>query len=232
MRIPLTAAAILTVLLAGSPTRAQQMGRVVAVTGDADITSVSTGEKFTPTVGSIVKREHRIRTGRRSLLELQLDDGTKIIMREVTVLNVLTIKTRDKEPPTKVRLFTGKARLVTGKLFATRTLVVKTPTAVAGVRGTDFGVLASALETRIVVFKGTIDVASSAERIIKSYQVEAGEEIRVAKNSPPDIPRKVPDRLFNAWFDSYDIDESGDILRREPDKNPSIIDKLLRKKTY
>ena len=73
-------------------------------------------------------------------------------------------------------MLTGMLRITVKKLFKNRTLILKTPTAVAGVRGTDFGVITSQTETKIVVFDGKVDVANKKRKITKSYTLKKGEE--------------------------------------------------------
>jgi len=56
--------------------------------------------------------------------------------------------------------------------------------------------------------------------------------VRIAKNSQPEPPRKVPEKVFNAWFETYYIDENDAIVRIDPNADRSILDSLLRKKRY
>ncbi|HOS38586.1 MAG TPA: FecR family protein [Spirochaetota bacterium] len=234
-RAAIFACLLIALAFVAAPAAAQRMGRIVDITGDADIVSLNTGGKLSPAVGTVIMRDYRVRTGAKSTMEIQLDDGTKVIMRETTVLSVLAVKTREQDPPARIRLLGGTARVISASRFRSRALVVKAPTAIVGIMGgraTDVGMVASAIDARVVVFKGEIDAASSVERIIKSYAVGKGEEVRIAKNSQPEPPRKVPEKVFNAWFETYYIDENDAIVRIDPNADRSILDSLLRKKRY
>jgi len=224
---------ITMIVLAGVlPASAQQnIGRILSIVGDVDITSISGGGKFVPQIGATVTDDHRIRTGHRSYAELLLNDGSKLFVREVTVLNLSGLKMVETDPPTRIQVVTGKLRITMKKTFRSRSLVLRTPTAVAGVRGTDFGVVAGKQETKLVVFEGQVEVASSNQDVIKAYVVKEREEVSVKKDVAPSAPRVVPNEILNSWFDYYDIDErSRIIIRNRGDEG--LLDGILRKKDF
>lgn len=223
--------ALIMVLMSVSLVFAEEdIGRVVAIVGDADISS-SDGKKFTPEIGTLIQNDFKIRTGKKSYMELLLNDGSKVFVRELTVLNLSGLKMKESDPPTKMRIITGKLRITMKKMFKSRSLLLRTPTAVAGVRGTDFGAIVSRNETRIAVFTGQVEVANSEKDILKSYVVKEKEEVSVKKDVPPSEPRLVPQNVLESWFDQYDIDEkSRIIIKRE--REHGIIDNLLRKKDF
>ncbi len=224
---------ITMIVLAGAlPASAQQnIGRILSIVGDVDITSISGGGKFVPQIGATVTDDHRIRTGNRSYAEILLNDGSKLFVREVTVLNLSGLKMVETDPPTRIQVVTGKLRITMKKTFRSRSLVLRTPTAVAGVRGTDFGVVAGKQETKLVVFEGQVEVASSNQEVLKAYVVKEREEVSVKKDVPPSAPRVVPNEILNSWFDYYDIDErSRIIIRNRGDEG--LLDGILRKKDF
>jgi hypothetical protein len=210
----------------------EPVGKILQLINDVDVTSLSTGEKITPQAGFVLNTDHKIRTGKRSYAEILLNNGTRIQMRDISVLNVASLKDDKSEDPTRLRLLTGKLRVTVKKVFSKgHTLILKTPTAIAGIRGTDFGVIATINETKIIVFTGKIDVASSNEKIIKSYQLRDREETDVKKDAPPLQPRSVPEQVINTWFERYDIDEKNQIIDKTK-PNEGLLDKILRKRTY
>jgi len=212
-------------------TAQDELGKVVSTIGDVDVTAISTGNKFTPRVGTPILNDYKIRTGKRSYMEILLIDGTKIFVKEVTVLNISGLKMKETDPPTKLSMLTGKMRITLKKTFRDRSLVLKTPTAIAGVRGTDFGAIASRDETKLVVFEGKVEVANAEKDIIKSYIVKEREEVSVKKDLVPTEPRVVPQNILQKWFEYYDIDERSRIIIRK-DTEGGIIDKMLRKREY
>lgn len=213
---------------------AEPIGKIVQLVNDVDITSLTTGKLLVPQIGFQLSTDHKIRTGKRSYAEVVLNNGTKITLKEVSVLNVMSLKINESAPPTRIRLLTGKVRIALKRLLrggSAHSLILKTPTAVAGVRGTDFGAIASRYETKIAVFSGSVEVASSNKKIIKSYILQEREEAGILKNSPPSRPRTVPHKILKNWFQYYDINDDNRIIIKQFTEE-SIIDKLLRKQNY
>jgi hypothetical protein len=208
----------------------EEIGKVVTIVGDVDISSAD-GKKFIPEVGTFIKNDSKIRTGKKSYMELLLNDGSKIFIREVTALNISSLKMKETDPPTKVRMVTGKIRITMKKMFKSRSLLLRTPTAVAGVRGTDFGAIVSKNETKIAVFNGQVEVANSEKDILKSFVVREKEEVSVIKDAPPSEPRLVPQNILETWFDQYDIDEKNRVILKKS-REHGILDNLLRKKDF
>jgi hypothetical protein len=208
------------------------VGKIIQAANDVDITSLTTGQKFLPEIGFYVNTDHKIRTGKRSYVEILLNNGTRVQMKEVSVMNVASLKTRDSEQPTRIRLLTGAVRISLKKLFRDgHALILKTPTAIAGVRGTDFGAIASLVETKVIVFDGLVDIASSDNTILNSFQLKAKEESDIKKGQAPTRPREVPDNLMDSWFDHYEIDEHNNIIRKKTGSG-GFIDNILRKRQY
>ncbi|MCX7679145.1 MAG: FecR family protein [Spirochaetes bacterium] len=211
---------------------AEPVGKIIQLINDVDVTSLTSGEKIIPQVGFILKADHKIRTGKRSYAEILLNNGTRIQMRDISVLNISSLKDEQNEEPTRLKLLTGKVRVSVKKVFHKgHTLIVKTPTAIAGIRGTEFGIIATINETKIIVFSGSLEVASSNPKIIKSYLLKDREESDIPKDSPPTSPRAVPEHILNTWFDRYDIDERNRIIDKTKG-NEDLIDTILRKRTY
>jgi len=222
-------AALLLSLMSVDAYAQDELGKVNSFVGNVDITVISTGKRFIPRVGTVITSDHKIRTGNNSFIELLLNDRTKIFIREVSVVSIAGLKLRESDPPTKVNVLTGKLRVTIRKTFKDRSFVLNTPTSVAGVRGTDFGVIASSDETRLVVFEGRVEVANVRKDIIKTFVVEEKEEVSVARNSPPTEPRAVPEDIMRTWFDYYDIDEDNRIIiKKKSDRG--FLDNLLKKR--
>jgi len=120
-------------------------------------------------------------------------------------------------------------RVIAAKTMKGNSVVVYTPTAIAGVRGTDFGVIATQLETRVVIFQGKVEVANKDKNILKSYILKDREETKVTYQQPPEAPVVVPDYILSKWFDIYSIDEKTNIIIKRK-QDDSLLDQLLRKK--
>jgi len=226
-RLIITVMAIL--LLMSINSFAKPVGKILELSGDIDITSMKTGKRIIPEEGTVIDGNDKIRTGRKSFVSIVLNDGSKLFIREISVLYVHDIKLNLTDQPTRIQIITGKLRVIAAKTMKGNSLVVYTPTAIAGVRGTDFGVIATQLETRVVIFQGKVEVANKDKNILKSYILKDREETKVTYQEPPEAPVVVPDYILSKWFDIYSIDEKTNIIIKRK-QDDSLLDQLLRKK--
>jgi len=228
-RLIITVMAIL--LLMSINSFAKPVGKILELSGDIDITSMKTGKRIIPEEGTVIDGNDKIRTGRKSFVSIVLNDGSKLFIREISVLYVHDIKLNLTDQPTRIQIITGKLRVIAAKTMKGNSLVVYTPTAIAGVRGTDFGVIATQLETRVVIFQGKVEVANKDKNILKSYILKDREETKVTYQQPPEAPVVVPDYILSKWFDTYSIDEKKNIIIKRK-QDDSLLDQLLRKKDF
>ena len=226
-RLIITVMAIL--LLMSINSFAKPVGKILELSGDIDITSMKTGKRIIPEEGTVIDGNDKIRTGRKSFVSIVLNDGSKLFIREISVLYVHDIKLNLTDQPTRIQIITGKLRVIAAKTMKGNSLVVYTPTAIAGVRGTDFGIIATQLETRVVIFQGKVEVANKDKNILKSYILKDREETKVTYQQPPEAPVVVPDYILSKWFDIYSIDEKTNIIIKRK-QDDSLLDQLLRKK--
>lgn len=210
----------------------QNVGKIIQLVNDVDITSLTTGNRVVPDIGFLINTDHKIRTGKYSFVEILLNNGTRLQLKDISVINVSSLKMEKNDEPTRVRLLTGKVRVSLKRIFRDgHSLILKTPTAIAGVRGTDFGVIASLLETKVIVFEGKLDIASSSAENLKSLQMRDRDECDIKKDKAPSNLRKVPANLLDTWFERYDIDERNRIIQKRS-KDEGILDDILRKRQY
>ena len=228
-RLIITVMAIL--LLMSINSFAKPVGKILELSGDIDITSMKTGKRIIPEEGTVIDGNDKIRTGRKSFVSIVLNDGSKLFIREISVLYVQDIKLKLTDQPTRIQIITGKLRVIAAKTMKGNSLVVYTPTAIAGVRGTDFGIIATQLETRVVIFQGKVEVANKDKNILKSYILKDREETKVTYQQPPEAPVVVPDYILSKWFDTYSIDEKKNIIIKRK-QDDSLLDQLLRKKDF
>jgi len=210
---------------------AKPVGKILELSGDIDITSMITGKRIIPEEGTVIDGNDKIRTGRKSFVSIVLNDGSKLFIREISVLYVQDIKLKLTDQPTRIQIITGKLRVIAAKTMKGNSLVVYTPTAIAGVRGTDFGIIATQLETRVVIFQGNVEVANKDKNILKSYILKDREETKVTYQQPPEAPVVVPDYILSKWFDTYSIDEKKNIIIKRKQED-GLLDRLLRKKDF
>ncbi|WP_319477524.1 FecR family protein [Marispirochaeta aestuarii] len=104
----------------------------------------------------------RIKTG-RTAAEIRLDPNGSIIRLSSNTEFVIESLQKDEQSANEFTLFGGKLRAIAAKfgLFKRNNYSIQTPSAVAGIRGTDFGleVIPSASDSAFV-FEGEIDYTS------------------------------------------------------------------------
>jgi hypothetical protein len=116
-------------------------------------------------IGYVLNEEDVINTGSDSFCDVKIG-GSIIRVKEKTKMVLSRIlKSQDNENTT-LDLDSGKMLCKPKKLLKNESFVVKTPTAVAGVRGTQFTVEADqAKTTRIKVYDGKVQIARRVKQL-------------------------------------------------------------------
>jgi hypothetical protein len=116
-------------------------------------------------IGDILKEKDTIQTGKDSFCDIRIGDS--LIRVKQTTKVVLSVLLRSGNlDNTTIEMDTGKMLCKPKKLIKSETFFVKTPTAVAGVRGTQFTVEADTNGTsRIKVFEGGVRVAKRVRQL-------------------------------------------------------------------
>lgn len=145
-------------------------------------------------------------------IKSEKDSRAKIVMADRNVFNIspetkLTIQKYDATPGKKAVSLTldeGKVRVNVEQKYDgnKEKFLLKTPTVVAGVRGTQFlGSYASASKTsQMVAFQGSVAMTSfnSAGQPLGSVRVEKGQSSTALFNQPPQPPIFVPKQELRA----------------------------------
>jgi len=209
------------------------IGKIIQLTGDIDLTDVTTGYRVLAKTGTNINTKQRIRTGQKSYAEILLKDNTKIFLYELSVLQINNIRNERRDPPTEIKFHLGKIRINIDKNFEGRNLILKTNTAILGVRNIhpDFMLITTDYQTKLAVLEGQIDIASINPEIQRSYMVRTNEEINVRQNYAPSKPVAIPQEILDTWLEDYYIVDKKHILKREKQKI-SIFDYILRKRKY
>ncbi|MCE3009001.1 MAG: FecR family protein [Proteobacteria bacterium] len=176
---------------------AQEMGGVfMVVKGDVKITN---GAKIeTAKVGSKVKAGDTVTSGP--------DSRAKIVMTDKNVLNIspdtkITIEKYTNDSQSKeveLNVQQGKVRATVEQKYdgEKSKFNIKTPSAVAGVRGTDF-LTTYDPQTRVssvVTFHGTVAVGipDAAGRLGQIVLVQPGQKTEAKPGLPPEPPKSIP----------------------------------------
>lgn len=136
------------------------VGKILLVTGDALILHSDKSRAYRAQKGLPLYSKDTVITLEKARLRLSLNDGSMTTMSSGTRL---TLTKSDFDPKNKSRstflgMETGKARFWAVKMkdYKHSEFKVKTKTAVAGVRGSDFVIQASDTATEVIALKNTL----------------------------------------------------------------------------
>ncbi|HON56139.1 MAG TPA: FecR family protein, partial [bacterium] len=151
-------------------------GKIVEIDGNVSIQRANTNEWLPAKINMEVNNTDRIRTLFASSAIIKLSDGSNITVAENTVLDLSSIA--DKKNINVKVVFGGlKANVMKKDLKERAEFRVSTPTAVAGVRGTEFDVLENARGgAKFLVVDGAIEVQSKKGKI----ELSKGEKIEIS----------------------------------------------------
>lgn len=129
-------------------------------------------------MGDVIKEKDEIITAADSFCDVKIG-GSIIRIKENSKVIVSSLVRKDDLESTTLGMDVGKMLCKPKKLIKSESFIVKTPTAVAGVRGTNFIVEADKLKTtRIKVFEGKVQIAKrikqfegSVEKVLEVAQV-------------------------------------------------------------
>ncbi|MFH0977292.1 MAG: FecR family protein [Spirochaetota bacterium] len=116
-------------------------------------------------IGDIIMQNDIISTGAQSSCDIKIG-GSIIRIKEKSNIKLSELSKKDDIEKTTVDLDVGKLLCKAKKLSKSENFLVKTPTAVAGVRGTKFTVEADLQKTsRIKVFNGNVTVIKRVKQL-------------------------------------------------------------------
>jgi len=161
-----------------------------------DIVVIRSGKRlpFKDPIGLELFQGDQVQTGKGIFVEMRLGTGSTILKLAENTTFVLD---RLEGGQTSLQLVYGRMRAKVEKLTGTEAFSVYSTQAVAGVRGTDFGLdviasrstVAAATMTRAYCFEGSVEVvalvrsaaqaAESLEAIPKSFTISAGEMVKI-----------------------------------------------------
>ncbi len=183
---PGTKIAVPIAYLKGTPLE----GKVTFVQGDAKAQLAGQGTWTPLKTGDTVSQKSNLKTGSESALEITFEDGSSFFLRSDTEMGIL--KAQKVLSSQLVRdLYLGTGRVLTTVKEATGEaprFQVRTPSAIASVRGTEFRVAVDeSQKTYAEVMKSNVTVDAAG----KNVDLAQGEGTMVKKGEPPLPPRKL-----------------------------------------
>ena len=145
-------------------TNVEEYAMVVFMIGDVKKNSVDVQ------IGDIIKENDTIITADNSFCDIKIGESI-IRVKSLSNVKISTLFKNGDVENTTLGLDSGKMLCKPKKLLKDENFFVKTPTAVAGVRGTQFTVETDkALTTRIKVFTGEVKVAKRVKQLESSME--------------------------------------------------------------
>ena len=168
---------------------ADAMATLKRVTGDVKIRANQTAEWQVAKVGDTLAQGAQVRTGGEGEALLVWPQGHVVRIFNLTVMTINNQETGTDEK-TELNVGVGKIFSKVNKLkSANSTFSVKTPTAVAGVRGTDFLVEVSAdATTKFTLIDGQLDIVGETVQLLleQNTAIEIGKEM-----TEPPVPVEI-----------------------------------------
>jgi len=203
----------LTCIAVARPARAQEVGTVAAIEGSAQIGRDGTWTDAT--AGAAVLRGDQLRTGRPGRLRVVFQDDSVLTLSDGSQMTV-NDQTFDPQRGKGRSLF----QLVRGKVDALvsdyyhrsgTSYEIETPTAVAGVRGTDFIVKYDDADevTEVVGLSGEVQVHSLLARSGPGVYVRAGQGTQIRRGQRPTAPQRFDDAIFRQQLEGLNFASVG-----------------------
>lgn len=182
---------------------ADAIGSVSALVGQAQVTSRGTAGARALAVGTEVFEGDRIQTAADAKLRLSLDDGSVLTLGAATDLDLGRFQYTPQQAARSVLLEVprGIIRILVELLVAHSTFEVRTHTAVASVRGTDWIAEAGPGATAIVALGGRVGVRSADPAQAGEVVLFTGEGTTVEAGAPPQAKKTWGEARRNAFIE-------------------------------
>lgn len=194
-------ALLLTALaLVARVTLAQEIGTIASLDGTADIGRSGTWQPAA--IGAAIQLGDEIRTGTPGRLRIVFEDDSVITVSDDShlVMDQHVFDPSRGVARSLIGLLRGKLSTLVSDHYHTagNQYEVRTHTAVAGVRGTEFVMTydAQAEVTEVVGLSGQVSVHSVLDPTGPGVLVTAHETTTVTRSQPPTPPRRVTDTIF------------------------------------
>ena len=182
-------------------------GEVAASKGQVTILSAQTKKEMPGSIGAKICSGDTITAGADSRAKLKMEDGNELNIAPDSqiVLENYQFEAATNKKSVLLNVLRGKVRAATkqenmyndkAQDGADNSFQVKTKTAVAGVRGTDFmtSYEPKTGQSEVVTFRGTVAFGAPGPggQIMNAVSVKAGQTTSVQAGQPPAAPKAVP----------------------------------------
>jgi hypothetical protein len=184
-------------LLAPAAFAGTPAGSVSALLPSASI--VRAGSTTAAAPGAEVQENDLLRTDDHGRVRIKLADQSVLSIGVKSQLRVARHDTTSRQ--TSVELNFGKLRAQIAKITrAGGRFEVRTPTAVAGFIGTNFGVDASDPDvTKFICISGSVQITSVDPAITGTFTCRGGNTVTVHRGQPPEAPERAARDQMETW---------------------------------
>ena len=217
--------ALLFLLLPQIASASNSVGTITITLGRVDLLKPGTERAVAVFAGHRLEMGDVVRTKSESKAELALNDGSIIRLAQKTRFEITEFVIEGGERnKSSFRLLRGKIRAIVSDKASLKgnpgSFEVNTPTAIAGVRGTDFYIYYIG-SSGILVTEGTVAVFSPPSG--KFVSVTAGQATNVGHGMPPEPPR----RASQAEIHRHDHDTDPGFEESFNNSGVSLISELV-----
>lgn len=203
---------VVLILAFGFPCWAlESAGRVVDLKGEVWITPTG-GTKAKAQFQNQISVGDIVETKTAGMAKILFNDDTLLALKENSKVQISSFlfNPQAKKRHTVIQAFFGKIRTIVGQFVGEdQTVEIKTPTAVAGIRGTDVGVEIKRRSTLFYCFDGSTD-AYNTRYPDKKVTLKKGLSVEIFKNIAPlqdnvtPIPADIQEKMFDiSWIPSH-----------------------------
>jgi hypothetical protein len=188
----MTAQTIFAGLLAlalAAPAAAEPVGFLAALSGETDLRARGSDSFRSAELDQDVREGDTLRTGRRAWAKVVLRDDTTFAVDEETevVFDRYALGSlASSGAPSQIDVLQGHVRTKIGETFGDSTrLKLRTPTAVVGVKGTEWLTWVEIDDTWVCVIEGIVDASNRDPAIGGSIDVGPGQCARIGRGQTP-----------------------------------------------
>ena len=199
----------LALLLCALPVAAQEVGTVAEMDGTVDI---GRGGTWTAAaIGAPVQQGDQLRTGKPGRLKVVFQDDSVLSVSEqsLVVVNEQVFDPATSKVKSYFDLIHGKLNSIVSDYYGRpgSNYQVKTATAVAGVRGTEFSVSYDPDDqvTEVLGFNGKVEVHSLLDPSGPGVIITANEATTVEKGQLPTPPRRYNETFFRQQLEGFNF---------------------------
>ncbi len=165
-------------------------GEVINAIPDDVVRRLGKGSPLPLNVSDPVNWEDVVRTLNTGRVRIRLLDGSFLNVGARSTMQVVRHDPQTEQ--TQIELALGRLRGEVKKLSkAGASFEIETPTAVIGVVGTIFDVVATKTATHVIVLKGSVRVRNKNRKVKGEVIVREGQETHVKRHKPPEPPTRM-----------------------------------------